>query len=246
MCNNELVEIDDWFKANKLTANITKASKYMLTYGTRIKSDCNLYIKMGNKNLERVQSIKYLGVMLDDQFKWKDHVNYLRKKLSSSSGIISKLRHFVDKATLKKNYHALVKTHLQYAILCWGSANKTTLQPLRVIQNRVMMHLDRAPRFTRLDNIYLNHRILKLDDLYKFELGKFMHQFYNGKLPISFAGYFQDVASSHHHYTRSATNLNYKVNKCKKRAGQCSVRHFGVKFRCKIVEQITNGNEISQ
>ena len=136
-----------------------------------------------------------------------------------------------------------MKSHLQYAILCWGAANKTTLQPLRVIQNRVMMHLDRAPRFSRLDSIYLNHRILKLDDLYNFELGKFMHQFYNGKLPNSFAGYFQDVASSHHHYTRSATNLNYKVNKCKKRAGQCSVRHLGVKLWNKLPTEMKSANK---
>ena len=103
----------------------------------------------------------------------------------------------------------------------------------------MMMHLDRAVKLTRLDNIIcLNHRILKLDDLYKFELGKFMHQFYNGKLPNSFAGYFQDVASSHHHYTCSATNLNYKVNKCKKRVGQCSVRHLGVKLRNKLPREM--------
>ena len=110
----------------------------MLTYGIRTKSNSNLHIKMGNKNLERVQSIKYLVVMLDDQFKWKADVNYLRKKLSISSENISKRQGYT-----KKMSHAFVKSHLQYAILCWGSANKTILQPLRDIQNRVMIHLDR-------------------------------------------------------------------------------------------------------
>ena len=32
ICNNELEIIDDWFKANRLTASLKKASKYMLTY----------------------------------------------------------------------------------------------------------------------------------------------------------------------------------------------------------------------
>ena len=35
ICNNELEIIDDWFKANRLTANLKKASKYMLTYGKK-------------------------------------------------------------------------------------------------------------------------------------------------------------------------------------------------------------------
>ena len=35
ICNKELVKVDCWFRANELTANIIKASKYMLTYGKR-------------------------------------------------------------------------------------------------------------------------------------------------------------------------------------------------------------------
>ena len=35
-CNKALEIIDDWFKANKLTANLKKASKYMLILGKRI------------------------------------------------------------------------------------------------------------------------------------------------------------------------------------------------------------------
>ena len=67
ICNKELVKVDCWFRANELTANIIKASKYMLTYGKRKQTVSNIQIKMGNNNLERVQHIKYLRVILDDQ-----------------------------------------------------------------------------------------------------------------------------------------------------------------------------------
>ena len=69
----------------------------------------------------------------------------------------------------------------------------------------------RVPRYTRLDYLYLNLRILKLDDLFELELGKFMHQFHNKKLPKSFAGYFQEVGKSHQRNTRTAITLNYVV-----------------------------------
>ena len=145
---------------------------------------------MGNTNLERVQHIKYLGVILDEQFTWKPHILYLRKKLSSSCGVLSKLRHYVDVETLKKVYYALVQAHLQYSIICWGSANKTSLQPLKIIQNRAIRHMYRVPRYTRLDYLYLNLRILKLDDLFELELGKFMHQFHNKKITQVVRGIF--------------------------------------------------------
>ena len=82
ICNNELNIVDDWFKANKLTANLKKASKYMLTVG-KINSKKYLpeiELKMGNTTLERVPTIKYLGVTLDESFNWSAHVDQLKKK----------------------------------------------------------------------------------------------------------------------------------------------------------------------
>ena len=154
MCNHELVKVDDWSRANKLTANINKASKYMITLASRKIYNCDIQIKMGNSNLEQVKCIKYLGVMLDEQFKWNSHADLIRKKLASATGMLSKLKYFVGIKTLTKIYHAIIKSRIHFVILCWGSANKTILQPLRVIQNRALRHISRAPLFIRLDNTY--------------------------------------------------------------------------------------------
>ena len=228
-CNNELVKIDNWFRANELTANIVKASKFMVTYGKRNHTDSNIQIKMGDLYLERVNQIKYLGVTLDDQFTWKAHIQYVRKKLSSSCGILSKLRHYIDVETLKKVYFALFQSHLQYAIICWGSANKSDIQPLKIIQNRAMRYLYKASRYTRLDFIYLNLRILKLEDLFKLEISKLMHQHYNNKLPNLFSEYFLEVRKSHQRNTRAAKSLNYVPIRCKKKTSERSVKYIGPK-----------------
>ena len=63
-------EIDVWFRANKLTANINKASKFMLSTASKNQMQSDFQIKMGDSCLERVKSIKYLGVMLDDLLSW--------------------------------------------------------------------------------------------------------------------------------------------------------------------------------
>ena len=145
MCNSELKEIDFWFRANKLTTNINKASKFMLsTASKKLSTKYSFEIKMGESRLEKVISIKYLGVMLDDQLSWDFHVQYLNKKLSSACGILGKVKYYVDIPTLIEIYHALFKSRLQYAIISWGSANTTTLQPLRIIQNRALRHISQA------------------------------------------------------------------------------------------------------
>ena len=40
-------------------------------------------------------SIKHLGIPLDRELSWKNHIDYLAKKLSKVCGTIYKLRHYV-------------------------------------------------------------------------------------------------------------------------------------------------------
>ena len=236
-CNAELVYINNWFLANKLTANLSKASKYMLTLGkSRQTQPSDFIIKMGNATLEQVKSIKYLGVIFDDQFKWDKHVSYITSKLSCSVGIISKLRYYTNTQTLLLVYNALVGSHLTYALISWGSTSQTNLQPLRVLQNRAIRHISRAPRFRRLDVDFLNLRILKLDDLYKLALSKFMYQYHYNKLPDYFRNFFPVQQISHNYQTRHRLNSSTDPCpiECNKVSMQRSIRFSGPKIWSEI------------
>ena len=105
-CNIESKKIDEWFKANKLTTNSKKASNFILSSHSKTNST-TFEIKMGNVLLQRVKSVKYLGVMLDENMTWSEQMSYLSKKLSRSAGIFSKLRYYLNKEVLIKVYHAL-------------------------------------------------------------------------------------------------------------------------------------------
>ena len=144
--------------------------------------------------------------------------------------MISKLKYYVDTPTLTKIYHALFKSRLQYAIVCWGSASATILQPICVLQNRVIRHISRAPRYVKLDFLYLNYHILKMDDIYRFELGKFLHHHHNNLLPNSFSTYFQELSVVHQRTTRASARGDYKIISCKKAFGQRSIRYQGAKL----------------
>jgi hypothetical protein len=232
-CNIELIHINNWFLANRLTANLAKASKYMLTPGkSRQTYPSDFVIKMGDTTLERVKSIKYLGVMFDEQFKWDTHVSYLTSKLSCSVGVLSKLRYYTNTQTLLQVYNSLVGSYLNYALIAWGSASKTTLQPLRVLQNRAIRLISRASRFHRLDIDFLNLRILKLDDLHKLALSKFMYQYYHDKLPDYFSEFFAVAEVTHRYETRLRlnSNTNFRSIDCNKVSMQRSIRFTGPKI----------------
>ena len=52
------------------------------------------------------------------------------------------------------------------------------------------------------DPFFIRNNLLKLDDLYKFELSKFMFDCINGRLPSPILKYFTTNANIHAHHTR--------------------------------------------
>ena len=50
---------------------------------------------------------------------WKQQINYVTMKLNKSSVMLSKLRHFWVRKTLKSVYYAILESHVRYALLVW-------------------------------------------------------------------------------------------------------------------------------
>ena len=84
------------------------------------------------------QSVKYLGVHLDEHLNWKTHVSTLANKLHRSNGALSKLRHFMPLNTLVNVYHAIFSPHLQYACQVWGLCDNSTTHRILNLQKAAL------------------------------------------------------------------------------------------------------------
>ena len=235
-CNREAARVNDWFIANKLTTNSKKASNFLLSHCSRGVVDFK--INMGNVELKRVDSVKYLGIFLDEKVTWSHQIDYLSKRLSSAAGIFSKLRYYLNVKTMIEMYHSLFNSKLQYAILCWGSASTTKISKLQVLQNKAIRNMNKAPRYFRLDNYYLNHRILKVKDLYDLEIAKFMHGHSQGTLPICFYSFFIESRNLHNYNTRATANSNYNISNFTTNWGKRSIQCYGPKIWNELPNEI--------
>ena len=83
--------------------------------------------------------------------------------------------------TMKLLYHSLINSKLQYGIIVWGATFKTYLSEVNVRINRVIRALSSSNLYTPMSSLYKKLNLLKLEDLYKVELGKFMYLYYNKK-----------------------------------------------------------------
>ena len=89
---------------------------------------------MCNQDISRSYATKYLGVMIDDKLNWKDRVSFVHGKLSSSCGIIYKIKHSLTNEVFRTLYYSLFYPYLQYCNVVWGMANQTVINPLTLLQ----------------------------------------------------------------------------------------------------------------
>ena len=112
------------------------ASERLTSARTRQFGSDNI-LKLGYQKIKKVDKVKFLGVIIDENLNWEDHVLHLTQKLNSSIVIIKRIIKFIPKSEYLKIYDALFKSHLSYCISSWGSVPKSKLKCLFKIQKGV-------------------------------------------------------------------------------------------------------------
>ena len=91
--NNELENLHHCLLANKLSLDVGK-TEYMVIGSqqrlSKITSDSE--ISIGPQNINRVKHTKTLGVLVDENISWKNHIDAACKKISKAIGLLRKLK----------------------------------------------------------------------------------------------------------------------------------------------------------
>ena len=95
--NNELININNWLHSNKLFLNYSKTNYLIFT---KKKTKPKFNISINNHILKQQESIKYLGITIDQSLTWKPHIRKLQSTLSRNCYALSKLKDCVP----EKNY----------------------------------------------------------------------------------------------------------------------------------------------
>ena len=111
MLNYELSYLNYWFSANKLSLNTNK-TKYVLFHKAKSKGNLPLVLQdlfINNVKIKRENSLKFLGVMINDNLTWKTCVELVENKISKSVGILFKASRSLNSKSLQTIYFALYK-----------------------------------------------------------------------------------------------------------------------------------------
>ena len=208
--NRELSHVTDWIKANKLSLNVNKTN-YMF-FSNTLNNPPN-QIMFDKMNISQVSSTKFLGVTIDNKLSWNIHIDNICKTISRNIGIIAKLKHVLPLVNLLMLYNTLIVPYLNYGILAWGNACSNLLNRLFLLQKKVLRIIHNISFRSHTDNLFFQNKILKITDIYQFQLGQFMYNLKNNNIPPIFKTMFVFNNTIHKYPTRQANFIHLPLKR---------------------------------
>jgi hypothetical protein len=137
--NKIFYEVNTWFRTNLLKLNVNKT--HILQFITMYHDDHGMYSNISYKLPADSECIRFLELNIDN-LSWKNHINYLVTKLSSSCFIMRTVKPIMSLGSLIMIYFAYIHFIITYGIIFWGNSS-CTIKLFRIQKNviRIMMGL---------------------------------------------------------------------------------------------------------
>ena len=125
-----------WYEANSMKNNIGKTEILILNSG---KGKKHLKIKVIDEGepvtIETMDSIKILGVVLDQNLNWKKQVNAVKRKSMNTIRNLNRVNNLLPVKYRTQLYKSLAEPHFSYADVAWGGCGVTNAKNLQLAQN---------------------------------------------------------------------------------------------------------------
>ena len=205
----------------------------------KLTDDLQINIKFADAPITITHSAKHLGLIIDSNLDYEQHINMLECKVGKAIGILYKLKSYFSQIILKQLYFALIHPLLLYGIITWGLTFSTYLHKLQILQNKAVGAVVGAHYHDSAKPILANLQILQIDHLFKFEIAIFVFKWNRNSVPIFFSNFFKKTSDLSKTLTRqSSKSSNLYIPRYRSNRLQRSIKYQGVKVWNSIPENI--------
>lgn len=215
-------------------------TKYM-TFLTNDQNNTNFDIKIHKTNclrndrcicykITKTDSHKFLGVQIDTNLKWENHIINVINRLRKLIHKFYSLRNILHKKLMRSVYFALAQSVIQYGFAIWGGTFQNKLTPLYIIQKYLIkICLNKNKRFPT-NEIFIEFDVLPLNLLFV----KLCTKFY--LLNKSEWDEFHQIQIIHNHCTRNKTRSLAQTIRVNTTFSQRNILYLGPKFYNKFIK----------
>lgn len=130
-------DVMQWCESNEMVLHPEKTQCMVITSRQKHqRQPLILDIKLSSNSLRQVHTHKVLGVCVDQELKWQNHIESVSKTISRNLFLLSKLKHFVNTDARKLFFLAHCLSHINYASTVWCNASEVHIKRLNSLHRR--------------------------------------------------------------------------------------------------------------
>jgi len=200
-----------------------------------------LRIQLDGTEIPNVTSTKLLGVHLDQQLSWSEHINHVQKKLASNLYLLKQIKNFLPVEARKLFFNSYVLPHFDYCSVIWGNCSKTALNKLVKMQKRAARIILDKDYNTRSNELFMELGWISLEDRINFKRSVQVYKCLQDPDSQGLGDLFEYNKNIHRHNTRAAADNNLHIGRthCK------SFSHLGATTWNNIPAPIRNAKNIT-
>ncbi|CRK87125.1 CLUMA_CG000913, isoform A [Clunio marinus] len=154
-----------------LDINFTKTS-YVQFHGRKkleFFTQHSMNIEISHQKIERVESYKYLGLIIDEQLTFENHISFIKSKILPMTYAIRRIRHSIGLNIAYQLYFTNIYSHLIFMNPLWSVATLSLQNSLFVIQKKCLRFIQMKHRLSPSRSLF-SERILPLPVLNDYHL----------------------------------------------------------------------------
>lgn len=211
--NDVFHKIENWMNLNKLKLNAEK-TKYMIVRSSRkeVKGQIKI-VCMNGVVLERVEVIKYLGVMIDSRLTFAEHCDYMLKKIGKKTSFLNRIGQYLTPYSRQIVYKSIIAPHFEYSATVIVGMGETQIKKLQVAQNRAMRVILQCKRNTRVEHMLQALQYMSIRQRIYYNTSIFIFKILRGYLPHILRSRLDVVGVSYQRETRQKGNIVVQLRK---------------------------------
>ena len=232
--NLDLLNLQDWLHANKLSLNVVKTQSLIIGSGPSIRMienqpDAPPSFSIGDQDIEMITNTRYLGVQIDSKLNWGKHIDTIKTKANRALGLIKYSKKYLPSDILNKMYRGIVEPHLSYCCSVWGCCSESKLDVLQKIQNRAARIVTSSPYDASAAPIIQNLGWPTISDLIRKETATLTYKSLNSLAPDYLSKLFAKCSDDRERFLRSS-ETDLKIPLLKTINGQKAFSYRGPKL----------------
>ncbi len=177
-----LSDISSWMMDHHLQLNLAKTE--LLVFSANPSLHHNFSIQLGSSTITPSRTARNLGVVIDDQLSFTDHIATTARSCRFALYNIRKIRPFLSEQAAQLLVQALVLSRLDYCNALLAGLPACTIKPLQLIQNTAARVVFNEPKKAHVTPLFIRLHWLPIAACIKFKVLMFAYKTTTGAAPI--------------------------------------------------------------